>query len=172
GAGVAGSTVGDRVGYVSALGAYAAERVLSADRAVKLPDKISYEQAAGMMLKGMTVEYLLRRTYRVQKGDNILVHAAAGGIGLIACQWANHLGANVIGTAGSRDKAELAKKNGAHHVILYRDEDFVAKVKEITGGKLCAAVYDGVGKSTFPGSLDCIRPLGTFVSFGSASGQI
>src|SRR5436309_15255366 len=140
GPGVTNIKVDDRVGYVSALGAYAAERVLPADRAVKLPDKISYEQAAGMMLKGMTVEYLLRRTYRVQKGDNVLIHAAAGGIGLIACQWANHLGANVIDTVGSKEKAELATKNGAHHVILYRDEDFVAKVKEITAGKLCAVV--------------------------------
>src|ERR1700757_209799 len=145
GPGVTDIKVGDRVGYVSALGAYAAERLLPADRAVKLPDKISYEQAAGMMLKGMTVQYLGRGTYKVQKGDNVLIHAAAGGIGLIACQWANHLGANVIGTVGSKDKAELAKKNGAHHVILYRDEDFVAKVKDITGGKLCAVVYDGVG---------------------------
>jgi len=172
GPGVTDFKVGDRVGYVSALGAYAAERVLPADRAVKLPDKISYEQAAAMMLKGMTVQYLVRRTYKVQKGDNILIHAAAGGIGLIACQWANHLGANVIGTVGSKDKAELAKKNGAHHVILYRDEDFVAKVKEITGGKMCEVVYDGVGKATFPASLDCIKPLGIFVSFGSASGPI
>ena len=172
GSGVTDLKVGDRVGYVSPLGAYAGERVLQADRAVKLPDKISYEQAAAMMLKGMTVEYLLRRTYKVQKGDNVLIHAAAGGIGLIACQWANHLGANVIGTVGSKDKAELAKKNGAHHVILYRDEDFVAKVKDITGGKLCEVVYDGVGKATFPASLDCIKPLGMFVSFGSSSGPI
>src|SRR5437588_1972215 len=172
GPGVIDIKVGDRVGYVSALGSYARERLLPADRAVKLPDKISYEQGAGMMLKGMTVQYLLRRTYRVQKGDNILVHAAAGGIGLIACQWANHLGANVIGTVGSKDKAGLARKNGAHHVINYGDEDFVAKVKEITGGKLCEVVYDGVGKATFPASLDCIKPLGMFVSFGSASGQI
>jgi len=154
GPGVSDIKAGDRVGYVSALGAYAAERLLPADRAVKLPDKISYEQAAGMMLKGMTVQYLLRRTYKVQKGDNVLIHAAAGGIGLIACQWANYLGANVIGTVGSKDKAELAKK------------------KEITGGKLCEVVYDGVGKATFPASLDCIKPLGMFVSFGSASGPI
>src|SRR5712691_1849897 len=172
GLGVTDLKVGDRVGYTSGLGAYAAERLLPADRAVKLPDKISYEQAAAMMLKGMTTQYLLRRTYKVQKGDNVLIHAAAGGVGLIACQWANHLGANVIGTVGSKEKAELAKKNGAHHTILYRDEDFVAKVKEITGGKLCEVVYDGVGKATFPGSLDCLRPLGMFVSFGSASGQV
>jgi NADPH2:quinone reductase len=172
GPGVTDIKVGDRVGYVSALGAYAAERLLPADRAVKIPDSISYEQAAAMMLKGLTAQYLLRRTYKVEKGDNVLIHAAAGGVGLIACQWASHLGANVIGTVGSKEKGELARKNGAHHVILYRDEDFVAKVKEITGGKLCAVVYDGVGKATFPASLDCIRPLGMFVSFGSASGQI
>src|SRR5947208_4236788 len=172
GPGVTDIKVGDRVGYVSAIGAYAAELVLPAARAVKLQDKISYEQAAGMMLKGMTVEYLLRRTYRVQKGDNVLIHAAAGGIGLIACQWANHLGANVIGTVGSKQKAELAKAHGCHHVILYGEEDFVARVKEITKGALCPVVYDGVGKATFPGSLDCLRPLGLFVSFGNASGPI
>src|SRR4051812_24896893 len=164
--------VGDRVAYVVALGSYAAERVLPAERAVKLPANISYEQAAAMMLKGMTAWYLLRRTHKVQRGENILFHAAAGGVGLIAGQWANHLGANVIGTVGSKDKAELAKKNGAHHVILYRDEDFVARVKEITGGKMCEVVYDGVGKATFPASLDCIKPLGLFVSFGRASGPV
>src|SRR5437588_3937739 len=172
GSGVSDIKVGDRVGYTSALGSYAAERVIPADRLVKLPDSIGYEQAAGMMLKGMTVEYLLNRTFKVQKGMNILIHAAAGGIGLIACQWANALGANVIGTVGSKDKAALAKANGCHHTILYREEDFPAKVKEITGGKLCEVVYDGVGKATFPASLDCIRPLGMFVSFGSASGPI
>jgi NADPH:quinone reductase len=172
GPGVTDIKVGDRVGYTSALGSYAAERIMPADRAVKLPQNISYEQAAGMMLKGMTVEYLLNRSFKVQKGMNVLIHAAAGGIGLIACQWANYLGANVIGTVGSKDKAELAKANGAHHTILYRDEDFVAKVKEITGGKMCEVVYDGVGKATFPASLDCIKPLGMFVSFGNASGSI
>ena len=172
GPGVTEVKVGDRVGYVSGLGAYAAERLLPADRAVKLPDNISYEQAAAMMLKGLTVQYLVRQTYKVQKGDNVLIQAAAGGIGLIACQWANHLGANVIGTVGSKEKAELARKHGAHHTILYRSEDFPAKVKEITGGKMCAVVYDGVGKETFPASLDCLKPLGMFVSFGSASGQI
>jgi NADPH2:quinone reductase len=172
GPGVTEVKVGDRVGYVSGLGAYAVERLLPADRAVKLPDNISYEQAAAMMLKGLTVQYLVRQTYKVQKGDNVLIQAAAGGIGLIACQWANHLGANVIGTVGSKDKAELARKHGAHHTILYRNEDFPAKVKEITGGKMCAVVYDGVGKDTFPASLDCLKPLGMFVSFGSASGQI
>ena len=172
GPGVTDLKVGDRVAYVVPLGGYAAERLLPAERAVKLPDNITYEQAAAMMLKGMTVQYLLNRTFKVGKGTIILVHAAAGGVGLIACQWANHLGATVIGTVGSKDKAELAKKNGAHHTILYRDEDFVAKVKEITSGKLCDVVYDGIGKDTFPASLDCIRPLGMFVSFGSASGAI
>jgi NADPH2:quinone reductase len=145
---------------------------LPADRAVKLPANISYEQAAGMMLKGLTVQYLVRRTLKVEKGMSVLMHAAAGGVGLILCQWANHLGANVIGTVGSKEKAELAKANGCHHTILYRNEDFVARVKDIAGGKLCDVVYDGIGKTTFPASLDCIRPLGMFVSFGSASGPI
>ena len=172
GPGVADLKVGDRVAYTLALGGYAAERLMAADRAVKLPETISYEQAAAMMLKGMTVEYLLNRTFKVRGGMNVLIHAAAGGIGLIACQWANMLGANVIGTVGSKEKGELAKANGCHHTILYREEDFVAKVKEITGGKLCEVVYDGVGKATFPASLDCIRPLGMFVSFGNASGSV
>ncbi len=172
GPGVSDLKVGDRVAYVHALGGYAAERLLPAERAVKLPDAISYEQAAGMMLKGMTVEYLLNRCFKVEKGMTILIHAAAGGIGLIACQWARHLGATVIGTVGSKEKAELAKANGAAHTILYREEDFVARVKEITGGKLCPVVYDGVGKATFPGSLDCLQPRGLFVSFGNASGPI
>ncbi|NWG24602.1 MAG: quinone oxidoreductase [Pseudorhodoplanes sp.] len=172
GPGVTDIKVGDRVAYVVGLGGYAAERLLPADRAVKLPDGISYEQAAGMMLKGMTAQYLLKRTFKVEKGTTLLMHAAAGGVGQILCQWANALGATVIGTAGTKDKAEIAKAHGAQHVILYRDEDFVAKVKEITGGKLCDVVYDGIGKATFPASLDCIRPLGMFVSFGSASGQI
>ncbi len=172
GPGVSDIKVGDRVAYVVGLGGYAAERLLPAERTVKLPDNISYEQAAGMMLKGMTVQYLLNRTYKVGKGTVCLVHAAAGGVGLIACQWANHLGATVIGTVGSKEKGELAKKNGAHHVINYREEDFPARVKEITSGKLCDVVYDGIGKTTFPASLDCLRPLGYFVSFGSASGQI
>jgi len=172
GPGVTEFKVGDRVAYVVALGCYAAERLVPADRAVKLPSNISYEQAAAMMLKGMTAEYLLRRTFKVEKGMNVLMHAAAGGVGLILCQWANSLGANVIGTVGSKDKAALAKANGCHHTILYRDEDFVARVKEITGGKMCEVVYDGVGKATFPASLDCLKTLGVFVSFGSASGQI
>jgi NADPH2:quinone reductase len=172
GDGVTDFKVGDRVAYVTALGGYAAERLLPAERAVKLPGAISYEQAAGMMLKGMTAQYLIRRVHKVQKGDTILVHAAAGGVGLILCQWGHHLGATVIGTVGSKDKAALAKANGAHHTILCRDEDFAARVKDITGGKLCHVVYDGVGKDTFPASLDCLRPLGMFASFGSASGPI
>jgi NADPH:quinone reductase len=172
GPGVTDFKVGDKVGYVTALGCYAAERLVAADRAVKVPANINYEQAAAMMLKGMTAEYLVRRTFKVEKGQNVFVHAAAGGVGLILCQWANHLGANVIGTVGSKDKAALAKANGCHHTILYRDEDFVARTKDITGGKLCSVVYDGIGKTTFPASLDCLAPLGMFVSFGSASGQI
>jgi len=169
--GVKDFKIGDRVAWVL-IGSYAAERLLPADRAIKLPGNISYEQAAGMMLKGMTVQYLLRRTHKVEKGENVLIHAAAGGIGLIACQWANHLGANVIGTVGSKQKAELAKAHGCHHTIVYTEEDFVARVKDITKGALCPVVYDGVGKTTFPGSLDCLRPLGLFVSFGNASGPI
>jgi NADPH:quinone reductase len=172
GLGVADLKVGDRVAYVMPMGGYSAERLLPADRTVKLPDNISYEQAAGMMLKGMTAQFLINRTYKVVKGSTVLIHAAAGGVGLLASQWANHLGATVIGTVGSKEKAELARKNGCHHTILYRDEDFVAKVKEITNGKLCDVVYDGIGKTTFPASLDCIRPMGTFASFGSASGPI
>jgi NADPH2:quinone reductase len=172
GEGVTDLKVGDRVGYVVPLGAYAAERNLPADRAVKLPAAISYEQAAATMLKGMTVCYLLRRTFDVQKGTTVLIHAAAGGVGLIACQWANALGATVIGTVGTKEKAELAKANGCHHTILYREEDFAARVKDITKGALCDVVYDGVGKTTFPASLDCLRPRGMFVSFGAASGPI
>ena len=172
GPGVTDLKVGDHVGYVVALGSYAAERNLPADRAVKLPDSVNYEQAAGMMLKGMTAQYLLNRTFKVGKGMNVLIHAAAGGVGLILCQWANDLGANVIGTVGSKQKAELAKANGCHHTILYTQEDFAARVNEITGGKKCEVVYDGIGKTTFPASLDCIKPLGMFVSFGSASGPV
>jgi NADPH2:quinone reductase len=172
GEGVTSLKVGDSVAYTQAHNGYAAERLLPADRAVKLPASISYEQAAGMMLKGMTVQYLLRRTFRVEKGSTVLIHAAAGGVGQIACQWANHLGATVIGTVGSDDKAQIAKQVGCHHVIQYRKEDFVARVKEITKGALCDVVYDGIGKTTYPASLDCIRPLGMWVSFGNASGPV
>src|ERR1700677_2470068 len=172
GSGVSEFKRADRVAYVNGPACYTEERLVPADRAVQLPANISYEQAAAMMLKGMTVEYLLRRTFKVEKGMTILMPAGAGGVGLILCQWANYLGANVIGTVGSKDKAALAKANGCHHTILYREEDFVARVKEITGGKLCEVVYDGIGKTTFPASLDCLKPLGYFVSFGSSSGQI
>jgi NADPH2:quinone reductase len=172
GEGVTGFKPGDRVAYVTTLGGYAEERVVSAKPLVKIPDGITDETAAAMMLKGMTAQYLLHRTYRVKPGDTILFHAAAGGVGLIACRWAKHLGATVIGTAGSDEKAKLARDNGCDHVIQYRQEDFVARIKEITGGKLCDVVYDGVGKATFPGSLDCLKPFGLFASFGSASGPI
>jgi NADPH:quinone reductase len=163
---------GDRVAYGTASGAYAEERLISADRLVKLPKGISFETGAAMMLKGLTAQYLLRQTFKVKAGHTLLVHAAAGGVGLILTQWAKALGAVVIGTVGSAEKAALAKKAGARHVILYRSEDFVSKVKEFTKGKLCDVVYDGVGKATFPASLDCLKPLGLFVSFGSASGPV
>jgi len=163
---------GDRVAYSTTLGAYCGQRLIAADRLVKLPEAVADEQAAGMMLKGMTAEYLLRQTFAVKPGDTILFHAAAGGVGLIAGQWARHLGATVIGTVGSPEKARLAKAHGYHHVIDYRSEDFVARVKEITGGKKCDVVYDSVGKDTFDGSLDCLRPLGMIVSFGQSSGAV
>ena len=172
GSGVTEVKPGDRVAYGTAIGAYAEERNIPAANLVHLPDAISYETAAAMMLKGLTTQYLLRQTYVVKPGDTILFHAAAGGVGLIAGQWAKHLGATVIGTVGGPDKIQLAKDNGYDHVIDYKNEDFVARVKEITGGKLCPVVYDGVGKTTFPASLDCIRPRGLFVSFGNASGPV
>lgn len=163
---------GDRVAYAGPLGAYAEERLIQADRLVKVPDGISDEQAAAMMLKGMTAEYLVRRTYAVKPGDTVLFHAAAGGVGLLFGQWAKHLGATVIGTAGSPDKMDLARAHGFDHVINYRDTDFVAAVREITGGKMCDVVYDSVGKDTFPASLDCLKPRHLFVSFGQSSGPI
>jgi NADPH2:quinone reductase len=172
GEGVTKFKLGDRVAYAGTLGAYAAARNIDAKFVVPLPESVSYETAAAMMLKGLTAEYLLFRSYKVQPGDAILIHAAAGGVGLIMCQWARLLGATVIGTVGSEEKAKLAREAGAHETILYRSEDFVARVKEITGGKLCAAVYDSVGKTTFPGSLDCLRPFGSFISFGASSGPI
>lgn len=172
GEGVEGLKQGDRVAYVGPLGAYSEERVIAASVLVKIPDGVGDEQAAAMMLKGMTAEYLLRRTFPVKPGDTVLYHAAAGGVGLIFGQWAKHLGATVIGTASSPEKIELAKAHGFDHVINYRETDFVPAVKEITGGKLCDVVYDSVGKDTFPGSLDCLRPRGLFVSFGQSSGPI
>jgi NADPH:quinone reductase len=173
GPGVSEVKVGDRVAYAGGpLGAYAEARVMPADRLIVLPASITDRQGAAMMLQGLTVQYLIRRTYRVEKGDTILIHAAAGGIGLILCQWAKHLGATVIGTVGSDAKAELAKANGCHHPIVYTREDFVARVKDITGGKLLPVVYDSVGKDTFMKSLDCLRPLGLMVSFGQASGKV
>ncbi|KQP03490.1 quinone oxidoreductase [Methylobacterium sp. Leaf99] len=172
GEGVTAFRAGERVAYGSAAGTYAEEVVINASAAVHLAEGVEDTTAAAMMLKGLTAEYLLHRTYRVKAGDTILFHAAAGGVGLIACQWAKHLGATVIGTVGSEEKAELARANGCDHVILYRDEDFAARVKEITGGKGVPVVYDGVGRDTFPASLDCISPLGLFVSFGSASGPV
>jgi NADPH:quinone reductase len=169
---VEGLKAGDRVAYAAPAGGYAEERNIEARFLFKLPRAISYETGAAMMLKGLTAQYLLRQTYRVKEGDTILVHAAAGGVGLILCQWGKSLGATVIGTVGSPDKAKLAKKAGAKHTILYREEDFAKRVSEITKGEKCQVVYDGVGKATFPASLDCLRPLGMFVSFGSASGGI
>jgi NADPH2:quinone reductase len=172
GRGVKDFKVGDRVAYVTRTGAYAEEANIDANLLVRLPKAISYETAAASMLKGLTAQYLLRQTYRVKKGDVILVHAAAGGVGLILCQWGKALGATVIGTVGSPEKAALAKKAGATQTILYRDEDFVARVAQITKGAKCHVVYDGIGKATFPGSLDCLRPFGVFASYGSASGPI
>lgn len=163
---------GDRIAYAINVGAYSEQRVIAADRVVKVPDGISDEQAAAMMLKGMTAEYLLRRTFPVKAGDTILYHAAAGGVGLILGQWAKHLGATVIGTASSADKIELARAHGFDHVINYKEQDFVAGVAALTGGKKCDVVYDSVGADTFPASLDCVRPLGMFVSFGSSSGPV
>jgi len=172
GEGVTRFQKGDRIAYAGPIGAYAQERVIAADKIVKVPDGVELDVAAGMMLKGMTAEYLLRRTYAVQPGDTILFHAAAGGVGLIAGQWAKTLGATVIGTVGSPEKAALAQANGYDHVINYQTEDFVARVKEITGGKGVDVVYDSVGKDTFPGSLDCLRVRGLWASFGQSSGPI
>ncbi|MDQ2695264.1 MAG: quinone oxidoreductase [Pseudomonadota bacterium] len=173
GANVTGIRPGDRVAYASPpLGAYAEVRLMPAARVVVLPEAIDGRTAAAMMLQGMTAAYLLRRTYRVQPGDAVLVHAAAGGVGLILCQWARHLGATVIGTVGSEAKAQLARDHGCHHVILYRQEDFAARVREITGGQGVAVVYDGVGRDTFMPSLDCLRRLGMMVSYGNASGPV
>jgi NADPH2:quinone reductase len=164
---------GDRVAYgTGPLGAYSEHRVMPADRLVKLPDGVSDRSAATLMLKGLTVQYLFRQTYRLKEGDTILFHAAAGGVGSIACQWARALGVTMIGTVGSDEKAALAKANGCTHTIVYTRENFVERVKALTGGKGVAVVYDAVGKDTFPASLDCLSPRGMFVSFGNASGPV
>ena len=173
GPGVTDLAVGDRVAYATPpLGAYAEERLIPANRVVKLPDAIDDKTAAAMMLQGMTVEYLIRRTYPVKPGDTVLWQAAAGGVGLMACQWLKHIGATVIGTAGSEEKCALAKAHGADHVINYREENFAKKVKEITDGKGVPVVYDGVGKDTWEGALDCLQPRGLMVTFGNASGPV
>jgi NADPH2:quinone reductase len=173
GAGVTDLKPGDRVAYGTApIGAYAEARLIPADRLIKLPNGIDDQTAAAMMLKGLTVQYLIRQTYRVKKGDTVLLHAAAGGIGTILSQWARHLGATVIGTVGSDEKAKLAKANGCAHVIVYTREDFVKRVEEITGGKKVPVVYDSVGKDTFMKSLDCCAPLGLVALFGQSSGAV
>ncbi|MBV8665286.1 MAG: quinone oxidoreductase [Burkholderiaceae bacterium] len=165
--------IGDRVAYAGRPpGAYAQVRVMPAAPLVKLPDAIAFDTAAAMMLQGLTVQYLFRRTFPLRGGETILFHAAAGGVGLIACQWARALGVTMIGTVGSDEKAELAKAHGCAHVINYRRQDFVREVKKITGGKGVPVVYDSIGKDTFMGSLDCVAPLGMMVSFGSASGPV
>lgn len=169
---VANVKVGDRVTYAGPIGGYAEERLIAADRLVKLPDSIGSQEAAAMMLQGLTAEMLLRRVYPVKTGEMILVHAAAGGVGLILCQWAKALGASVIGTVGSEEKAELARAHGCDHPIIYTRQDFVAEVEQITGGKKLPVVYDGVGRDTFMKSLDCLHRRGMMVSFGNASGPI
>ena len=172
GRGVTDLKVGDRVAYATMLGSYSEARLIPADRVIKIPKEIGDETAAAMMLQGMTVRFLLRETYKLKKGDTILIHAAAGGVGLILCQWAKHLGATVIGTVGSKQKADLAAAHGCDHPINYSRENFVDRVKKITKGEALPVVYDSVGKDTFPGSLDCLAHRGLFVSFGSSSGPI
>ena len=172
GDGVTEAAVGDRVAYCMSLGSYAQRRIIASRFLVKIPDGISDEQAAAVMLKGCTVQYLVRRTHAVQPGETVLFHAAAGGTGLIACQWLKHLGATVIGTVGTREKAELAKAHGCDHPIVYTEESFVDRVKELTGGKGVPVVYDSVGKDTFDDSLRCLQPRGLMVSFGNASGAV
>jgi NADPH2:quinone reductase len=173
GADVSDFKPGDRVAYAGIPpGAYAQDRCIPAHRLVRLPDSISTRQAAGMMLRGMTARYLLHGCYPVKRGDRILIHAAAGGVGLIVCQWAKYLGAEVFGTVGSAEKADIAEKMGCHHPILYGQVDFSERIKEITGGRGVDVVYDSVGKATFMQSLDCLRPMGTMVSFGQASGVV
>jgi NADPH2:quinone reductase len=172
GPGVTGMKPGDRVAYAGPIGGYAQERLIDADRRVKLPKAISFEQAAAMMLQGMTVHMLLREVHRVEPGETILIHAAAGGVGLIACQWAKALGATVIGTVSNDEKAALARAHGCDHPIVYTRQDFVAEVERITAGKKLPVVYDSVGRDTFLKSLDCLAPRGLMVSFGNASGPV
>ncbi|MCX7164549.1 MAG: quinone oxidoreductase [Rhodocyclales bacterium] len=173
GSAVSDLKAGDRVAYAGGpLGAYAELRNMPADRLVKLPDAIDFKTGAAMMLQGMTAQYLLHRTCPVQPGDTILIHAAAGGVGLIVCQWAKAMGVTVIGTVGSDDKAVLAKAHGCDHTIIYTRENFVERVKDLTGGKGVRVVYDSIGKDTFIGSLDCLRPLGMMVTFGNSSGPV
>ncbi len=172
GDGVTHLKVGDRVAYAGALGAYSGQRIIPASALVKMPNSISYEQAASMMLKGLTAEYLVRRTYKVKSGDTVLVHAAAGATGQILVQWCKHLGATVIATVGSEAKKKIASDAGADHVINYSEGDFAPKIVEITKGAKCDVVYDGVGKSTFMGSLDSLKPFGLLASFGNASGPV
>jgi len=172
GSGVTSFKPGDRVAYAGTLGAYAEANNVPADKLVKLPDGVSDETAAAAMLKGMTAQYLLMRTYAVNPGETILFHAAAGGVGLIACQWAKHLGATVIGTVGSDDKAVLARENGCTHVLNTRSDDWVKRVREITNGEGVPVVYDSIGKDTWNGSLDCLAVRGMMVSFGNASGAV
>jgi NADPH2:quinone reductase len=173
GPGVTEVAVGDRVAYAAQPpGSYSEVRLSPADRLVKLPDGIAYDTAAAMMLKGMTVQYLVKRTFKVEKGMTVLLHAAAGGVGLIACQWLAALGVTVIGTVGSDAKAELARRHGCHHPVVYTRENFVERVKEITGGKGVPVVYDSVGKDVWQGSMDCVAPLGMYVNFGNASGPM
>ena len=172
GPGVTEVKPGDRVVYAGAPGSYCERRLLPANRLCLLPEGISFEQGAAMMLKGLTVQYLIRRTFPVKAGDTVLFHAAAGGVGLIACQWLRHLGAHVIGTAGSDEKCRLAVEHGAEHCLNYRTEAFPARVRDLTGGEGVAVVYDSVGRDTFTGSIACLRPLGLMVSFGNASGPV
>jgi NADPH2:quinone reductase len=173
GEGVIGLAKGDRVAYAGVPpGAYSEIRCIPAHRLIKLPDSISTHDAAGMMLQGMTARYLLKGCYPVQAGSTILVHAASGGVGSILCQWAKHIGATIIGTVGSRDKAAMARENGCTHTVLYQEEDFVAAVQKITSGRGVDVVYDSVGQATFMKSLGCLRPMGTMVSFGQSSGPV
>lgn len=172
GEGVEALSVGDRVAYAGPIGGYAETRLIDAEKVVKIPDSISAEQAAGMMLQGMTVQMLLRSVFPITKGDTILIHAAAGGVGLIMCQWAKALGVTVIGTVGTEEKAELAAAHGCDHPIVYSKQNFVAEVERLTGGEKLPVVYDSVGRDTFMRSLDCLRPRGVMVSFGQSSGAI